>query len=257
LLLNRAIPCLLLDVDGLYKTIQFKNPRYIGDPINAVKIFNEKEVDELIILDISATKQNREPNYDLLQHIASECFMPLAYGGGIKTIAQAAKLFELGIEKISLNYSAVQNPNLIKEISALYGNQSIIVSIDVKKNLFGKQQAYILNGTKKVDKDIVNIAIDAEKMGAGEILITNIDKEGTWEGFDIALIKKITEKVNIPVIASGGCGSLAHIHKAIVDGGASAVAIGSMAVFQKKGMGVLISFPEASEIENLLNAKVK
>lgn len=252
MVLNRAIPCLLINYDGLYKTIQFKNPQYIGDPINAVKIFNEKEVDELIILDITATKQKRDPNYDLLKQIASECFMPLAYGGGIHTLAQAAQLFEIGIEKIVLNYSAVNNPQLIKEISNIYGSQSVVVSIDIKKNLFGKNTVYTLNGTQKVDKKAIEIAQYTEQMGAGELMITAIDKEGTWQGFDIESIKQITQAVNIPVIASGGCGNLDDIKKAVNEAGASAVAIGSMAVFQKKGMGVLISFPSSSEIEEVL-----
>ena len=252
MVLNRAIPCLLLDNNGLYKTIQFKNPQYVGDPINAVKIFNEKEVDELIILDITATKQKREPNYKLLKHIASECFMPLTYGGGIKNFQQAAKLFELGIEKISLNLSAVENPNLITEITSVYGNQSVIVSIDIKKNMWGKYSIYSRNGTKNTGFHLKEFIKKVESLGAGELLITNIEKEGTWSGFDIDLLKSLTSLVKIPIIIGGGCGNIQHIADALNIGKASAVAIGSMAVFQKKGMGVLISCPSSAEIEAVL-----
>ncbi|MES2618310.1 MAG: AglZ/HisF2 family acetamidino modification protein [Bacteroidota bacterium] len=251
MLQSRTIPCLLLKEEGLYKTVQFKHPVYVGDPINAVKIFNEKEVDELMILDITATRQKREPNYELLKQIASECFMPLAYGGGITNLQQAAQLFELGIEKVALNTSAIHNPQLITEITNIYGNQSVIVSIDVKKNLWGKYGIYSQNGTKKTELDIASFIKKLESMGAGELLVTNIDKEGTWTGPDIELIKSITSSVNIPVIAGGGCGSIQHIADAINLGKASAVAIGSMAVFQKKGMGVLISFPSTAELATL------
>lgn len=248
MLLNRAIPCLLLDKDGLYKTVQFKKPIYVGDPINAVKIYNEKEVDELMILDYTASRDKREPNYDLLKQLASECFMPLAYGGGINKYEQAAKLFELGIEKVALNNSAIENPNLIKEITSVYGNQSVIVSLDIKKNLWGKYTVFTMNGSKKVQEDLVHLLKKIENLGAGELLITNIDREGTWTGYDIELIKLVSENVNIPVIANGGCGNINHISDAVKLGKASAVALGSMAVFQKKGMGVLISFPKYDEL---------
>jgi cyclase len=254
MLLNRAIPCLLLDKDGLYKTVQFKKPIYVGDPINAVKIYNEKEVDELMILDITATKEKREPNYDLLKQLASECFMPLAYGGGINKYEQAAKLFELGIEKVALNNSAIENPSLITEISSVYGNQSVIVSIDIKKNLWGKYGIYSHNGTKNTGLDLNNFVKKVESLGAGELLITSIEKEGTWNGFDIDILKSLTSLVKIPIIISGGCGNIQHIAEAVKIGKASAVAIGSMAVFQKKGMGVLISFPNTSEIELVLKS---
>lgn len=253
MLLNRAIPCLLLDKDGLYKTVQFKKPIYVGDPINAVKIFNEKEVDELLILDYTASRDKREPNYKLLKQIASECFMPLAYGGGINKYVQAAKLFELGIEKVALNNSAIENPNLIKEITSVYGNQSVIVSLDIKKNLWGKYSIYTLNGNKKVNEDLISLLKKIENLGAGELLITNIDKEGTWNGYDIELIKLVSENVNIPVIANGGCGNINHISDAVKLGKASAVGIGSMAVFQKKGMGVLISFPKYEELRTVFD----
>lgn len=251
MLQSRTIPCLLLKDEGLYKTVQFKHPVYVGDPINAVKIFNEKEVDELMILDIEATRQKQAPNYELLKQIASECFMPLAYGGGINKLEQAAQLFALGIEKIVLNTSAIFQPQLITEITSIYGNQSVIVSIDVRKNLWGKYGIYSQNGTKKTDLEIITFIKKLEHLGAGELLVTNIDREGTWSGFDIELIKHITSSASIPVIAGGGCGSMQHIADAVNIGKASAVAIGSMAVFQKKGMGVLISFPKASELTSI------
>ncbi|MDI1235300.1 MAG: AglZ/HisF2 family acetamidino modification protein [bacterium] len=253
MLQSRAIPCLLLNENGLYKTIRFKNPQYIGDPINAVKIFNEKEVDELMVLDITATKQKREPNYELLKNMASECFMPLAYGGGITNFSQAAKLFEIGIEKIAINSIATSRPELITEITKVYGSQSVIVSIDTRKNLWGKYGIYIDGGSKNTGLDLFDYLRKVESIGAGELLITDIDREGTWSGFNLELLTSITSSARIPVIISGGCGSLKDIVDAVIIGKASGVAIGSMAVFQKKGMGVLLSFPKSAELEKILD----
>ena len=249
----RVIPCLQIIDGGLYKTTQFKNPKYIGDPINAVKIFNEKEVDELMVLDITATKSNKEPNYELLKQLASECFMPLAYGGGITNFKQASQLFELGIEKIAINTSAINNSNLISEIVQVYGNQSIIVSIDIKKNFFGKPCIYTNNGTKNTGLDLFVYLEKLESLGVGELLITDIDREGKWIGYNIDLLKSITDKVKMPVIINGGCGNIDHISDAINIGKANGAAVGSMAVYQKQGMGVLISFPKYSDLEKVLN----
>lgn len=249
---KRVMPCLLLMGDGLYKTVQFKKPGYVGDPINAIKIFNDKEVDELVFLDITATEKKKDPNFNLIKDIASECFMPLAYGGGISTLDHAKRIFEIGVEKVALNNAAIQNPKLIEEIANIYGSQSVIVSIDYKKNIWGKIHVHGQRGKKSIGKWPEVFAKEMEQAGAGELLITNIDREGTWQGLDVKVIKKIADTVDIPVIANGGAGMLQHIEDVIKNGGASAVTIGSMSVYQKQGLGVLINFPKRSDILKVL-----
>jgi cyclase len=251
MLLTRYIPCLLLKGAGLVKTIKFKNPKYVGDPINTVRIFNEKEVDELIFLDIEATPQNREPNYKLLSEIADECFMPLAYGGGIKTLEQAIKIFQIGIEKVAVNSAAHSNLKLISDIAAIYGTQAVIGIIDVKKSLFGKQEVVSNSANTKHKFTPEAWAQELVKAGVGEIMVTSVDKEGSWEGIDVALIKRITDSVNVPVIANGGAGNAEHLKDAVRNGGASAVAMGSMVVYQKKDFGVLINFPDKKILEKI------
>jgi cyclase len=246
------MPCLLVENDRLVKTTNFKNPSYVGDPVNAIKIYNEKEVDELIIVDITATIENRPPNFELIKEIADECFMPVCYGGGISSVDQMKKLFSLGIEKSALNSSVVENQRLIIDAAEVFGSQSIISSIDAKKNIFGKYQVYTHSGTKNSRKDPVEFSKMVEDAGAGEILLNSIDRDGTWSGFDIDLIKSITDVVSIPVIAVGGAGSLQHISEAVHKGGASAIALGSMAVYQGKDLGVLINFPTRARLENIL-----
>jgi cyclase len=250
-LLKRYIPCLLLKNSGLVKTTKFKDPKYIGDPINTVRIFNEKEVDELIFLDIEATPQKHEPNYKLLCEIADECFMPLAYGGGITNLDQAKKIFQIGIEKVAINSEAHTNLKLISEIAGIYGSQAIIGVIDVKKNFFGKQEIVSHSATVKHKFTPEEWARELVKAGVGEIMITSVDKEGTWEGLDVNLIKKITDAVNVPVIAHGGAGNIEHLKMAIHQGGASAIAMGSMVVYQKKDFGVLVNFPDKKILESL------
>ena len=247
------MPCLLLMNKGLYKTVKFKNPDYVGDPINAIKIYNEKEVDELIFLDITASVEQREPDYKIITDIATECFMPLCYGGGITRLDQVKKILEIGVEKVSINTSAIENTQLITEIANSFGNQSVIVSIDVRKNFWGKSEVYKNRGMKTIGLDPVSFAKKMEDAGAGELLITSIDKEGTWDGYDIDLLNSITSSVNIPVIANGGAGKLSDLKDAVITGGASAVAMGSMVVYQKKGLGVLINFPQRDNLEILLN----
>ncbi len=248
MLQNRYIPCLLLKDNGLVKTKNFKNPTYIGDPINTVRIFNEKEVDELIFLDIDATPKNKEPNYKLLAEIANECFMPLAYGGGIRTFEQAQKIFNIGIEKIAINSASHTNLKLISQIAEVYGSQAIIGVIDVKKNLFGKYQIVSNSAKDKHKHAIADWVKQLEKAGVGEILITSVDNEGTWNGLDIELIKQITSISKVPVIAHGGAGNIQQINDAVKLGNASAVALGSMVVFQKKDFGVLINFPDRNKL---------
>ena len=237
--------------EGLYKTIKFSSPSYIGDPINAIKIYNDKEVDELVFLDIAATTQKKKPNFKLIEEIAGECFMPLAYGGGINSLDDAKRIFEIGVEKISINTAAIQNPKLIGEIAGIFGSQSVIVSIDYKKNFWGKNLVYGNRGKKAIGKTPEQFAKEMELEGAGEILLTSISNEGTWQGLDVDTIRSVSETVDVPVIANGGVGNIKHIEEAVKLGGASAVTLGSMAVYQKQGMGVLINFPKRKELLGL------
>ncbi|MFH1005705.1 MAG: AglZ/HisF2 family acetamidino modification protein [Bacteroidota bacterium] len=247
----RVIPTLLLKDNGLVKTRCFKNEVYIGDPINAVKIFNEKEIDEIIILDIDATIQSRGPDFAKIADIAGECFMPLCYGGGITTIEEIKKLFFIGIEKISLNTSAVKNPQLISQASKLFGSQSVVISIDVKKKNFDKYYVFINRGKTNTKKEAVAFAKEMEDRGAGEILLTSIGREGTFTGYDWELIQKVSQVVNIPIIACGGAKDADDFVTA-VKYGASAVAAGSMFVFKGKLRGILINFPS----QNILSEKL-
>jgi cyclase len=253
MLKTRVIPCLLLKNGGLVKTVKFKDPKYVGDPINAVKIFNDKEVDELIFLDTTATIENRKPPINLISQIATECFMPFCYGGGIKTVEDIAQLFALGVEKVAINTQSVLNPSLIKQASDLFGSQSIVVSIDVKKNLFGKHRVYTHGGRKSTKLDPVDFAVQMQELGAGELFLNSIDRDGTMQGYDLDLIRKVSESVSIPLIACGGAGSLDHFAEAITKGGASAVSAGSFFVFQGTHRAVLITYPPLRELERRLN----
>ncbi|MBS9442724.1 AglZ/HisF2 family acetamidino modification protein [Photorhabdus heterorhabditis] len=250
MLRHRVIPVLLFNNDGLQKGRIFKNHRYIGDPINAVKIFNNKEVDELVLLDIEASVKNREINFDILKEIASEAFMPLSYGGGIKNIKDIEKIFSIGFEKIILNTSAVNNPKLIQEASSLFGSQSIVVSIDVKKNFIGKYIIYTKSGTQKCTLNFKEHIRNIENLGAGEIILTSINNEGTKKGFDTILIKEASHFTNIPIVISGGAGSFNHIRDAI-NSGAQASAIGTMFTFYGPNDGILLTYPNYKEINSL------
>lgn len=252
MLKTRVMPCLLLRNRGLVKTVKFKTPAYIGDPINTIRIFNEKEVDELILLDITATVENKEVNYQIISEVASECFMPLTYGGGIKTVESAKKIFSIGVEKIAINASAVENPCFIKEMADVFGSQSVVVSIDVKKTLLGKYLVFAKGGRESTKNDPVEWAKNAENLGAGEILLTSIDRDGTFEGYDIELIRRVSSAVNIPVIACGGAGKIDDLADAVSQGGAAAVAAGSMVVYQGINRAVLINFPTRKELESIL-----
>jgi imidazole glycerol-phosphate synthase subunit HisF len=249
---TRIIPTLLLRNASLVKTVKFGKYDYIGDPANTVRIFNELEVDELIFLDITASVEKRGPNLKVLREICEECFMPLAYGGGIRDLNMAEKIFKMGFEKIAINSYAFENPNFITQLADSFGSQAIIGSIDVRKSFWGEQQVYGIAGKKNMKKNPAEWAIELEKFGAGEILITSIDNEGSWEGFDYELVKQITKAVTIPVIAHGGAGRIDHIRKVVNEAGASAVAIGSMVVYQKKKMGVLVNFPDKHELRTNL-----
>jgi imidazole glycerol-phosphate synthase subunit HisF len=243
---------ILLENESLVKTVKFKNPTYIGDPINSVRIYNELEVDELIFLDIKASKNNTSPPFKKIAEIATECFMPFSYGGGVRTMDDVKALFDLGVEKIALNTIAYENPEFITQVSEKFGSQSVIVSIDVKKPLFDKEKVYIKDGTQKTMCLPLEYAKKAEKYGAGEILLNSIDNDGVMNGFNIALIKEIANAVTIPLIALGGAGELVDIAEA-KKAGASAIALGSMSVYQNKNRGILINFPTQKQLRTIFN----
>ena len=251
--IKRIIPCLLLRNKGLVKTVKFRESAYVGDPINTVKIFNEKEVDEIFFLDIDATKTSSEPPYDLIERIASECFMPFAYGGGIKSLEQMDKIIKSGAEKIIINTSAFLKKNFIKEAVRQFGSSTIAVSIDVKKEFFKRNIVFIKGGTQSTGRNPVDYAKEIENEGAGEILINSIDRDGTMEGYDIELIKSVSQAVRIPIIACGGAGKMDDFRLAVKEGGASAAAAGSFFVFHGKRRAVLITYPEYSEISKLFD----
>jgi cyclase len=252
MLKHRVIPALLLRDNGLVKTVKFKDPKYVGDPVNAIRIFNEKEVDELMLIDIYASRKNVEPNYAMIEHVAGECFMPLAYGGGIRTIEQARRIFALGVEKICLQTSALDNPRLINEVADQYGSQSIVVSIDVKRSWLGKPQIYRSSAEKTIDGSWIDTLRSAVNAGAGEVLLGAVDKDGTLSGPDLHLIREASASISVPMIALGGISSLIDIKDA-VDAGASAVAVGSFFVFHGPHRAVLITYPEYNVLENLLS----
>ncbi|MFV8346792.1 AglZ/HisF2 family acetamidino modification protein [Flavobacterium sp. ZB4P13] len=243
----RVIPILLLQNDGLVKTTKFKGAKYIGDPINAIRIFNDKEVDELIFLDILVSRGKKTIDYDLISKIASECFMPLCYGGGINDIDSIRRILRLGVEKICINSFAFENPKFVKEAVLLFGSSTIVISIDVKKNFFGKYEIWTNGGSKKLRIGLNDALLQMEKLGAGEILINSIDRDGTMLGYDCTLIEQVSKLVSIPVVASGGAGKVSDFSNAI-ESGASAVAAGSMFVFHGKHKAVLITYPNRKEI---------
>jgi len=243
----RILPSLLIHKNGLVKTVNFKNPKYVGDPINAVKIFNEKEVDELAVFDIDATVLGKEPNYSLIERLASQSMMPLCYGGGVKTVEQAQRIFSLGIEKIALSSAVLQNPQLITEIADRVGAQSVIVVLDVKKKLLGGYEVYTHNGKKATGINPFKFVEEAQKLGAGEIVINSIDKDGVMKGYELDLIAKVREKISLPMTVLGGAGSLDDIEKVINQHGVIGVAAGSLFVFKGPYKAVLINYPTQLE----------
>lgn len=249
----RVIPCLLLKDKGLVKTIKFKDPTYVGDPINAVKIFNDAKADELVFLDITATHENRITDIDVIRNIGEEAFMPFAVGGGINTIEHIKQMISAGAEKVVINTAALGNPTLLKEASEIYGRQSIVVSIDVKKE-GGDYVVYTNSGSIKYSENVVDTAKNAEAAGAGEIMINSIDQDGTQEGYDLELIKLICDAVSIPVIAVGGAGGYEHFEEAVQIGGASAVAAGSLFVFIGRKRAVLINYPDKEELGEMFSS---
>jgi len=252
----RVIPVLLIQNGGLVKSIRFKKHKYVGDPINAVKIFNEKEVDEIVILDISASKERRQPNLKQISEIAGEAFMPLAYGGGITTMEQIKRILYEGAEKVILNTSALDNPKLISEAAGQFGNQSVVISIDVQKDWLGRYRVFRNGGSSNTGLSVDAYARDLESAGAGEIFLTNIDRDGTFLGYDITLIRLVTQAVNIPVVACGGAAEITDFQKAVSEGGASAVAAGSVFVYQRPHRAVLISYPNQTELKTKLFERI-
>ena len=249
MLATRVMPCLLMDRGALVKTIQFKNPVYVGDPVNAVRIFNQKEVDELLLIDITATTEKRGIDFETLEKVVTECFMPICYGGGVDNLSDMRRLYHLGIEKISLSSAAIKRLALVRDAADEFGSQAVVVTLDVKKNFFGTYTVRTHQGKIDTKRLVIDVARDMESAGAGEILLYSIDRDGTRSVFDLNLIRDISHAVGIPVVVCGGAGEMSHLRAAVNEAGASAVAIGSMAVFQAKDLGVLIKFPTRQQQE--------
>lgn len=248
MLRTRVIPCLLLRGHGLVKTKRFKDAVYVGDPVNAVRIFSEKEVDELVLLDIDASREGREPNYELIAEIAGECFMPLAYGGGVHSLEQVRMLIRSGVEKVVINTAACTSTKVIRDAADVFGSQAVVGAVDVKKPLIGNWKVMARSGTVEA-----GVTLDAHvqalvKAGAGEIFVNSIDRDGSMAGFDLELIRRVSSAVEVPVIACGGAGSVEHLRQAVREGGASAVAAGSLFVFHGKHRAVLINYPNPTEL---------
>jgi cyclase len=251
----RIIPCLLVRNKGLVKTEKFKEGKYVGDPLNAVKIFNEKEVDELMVLDIDASVEQREPDFELIRMFAMESRMPLCYGGGVRTIDQVKKIISLGIEKVAISSAAVENPAIIQSMAQAVGSQSIVVVIDVKsKGLFGKQEVVTLNGKKSHGLSPVEFAKKCQDYGAGEIVINSVDKDGMMTGFDTKLTKEVRDSISLPITILGGASCLEDISGAIKEFGVIGVAAGSLFVFKGKYKAVLINYPNAAEKKAVLSS---
>ena len=249
-MLPRVIPCLLLSDGGLYKTRRFSDRKYVGDPINAIRIFNEKEVDELAVLDIDASRKGRAPDFPLIEQFAAECFMPLCYGGGVRSLADAERLFSLGIEKICLQSAALDNAGLITEIAARYGSQALVVSVDVKRDFWKRPMLYHAARGKKLSQPWIDWLRQVVDRGAGEVLLNCVDRDGMQEGYDLELIREAARAVGVPLVAVGGAGKLSDLRLA-VEAGASAVAAGSLFVFHGPHRAVLISYPGYGALESI------
>jgi imidazole glycerol-phosphate synthase subunit HisF len=251
----RVIPVLLLHKGGLVKSVKFGNYKYVGDPINAVKIFNEKEIDEILVLDIDASRNKRGPNFEAITEIAGEAFIPLAYGGGISTIDHVKELFFLGVEKVVFNHSAYHDPGLLTQAASLVGSQSVVGSIDVKKNWLGKKKVFIGNGKENTGEDPVIFARKLVDAGVGELIVNSIDRDGTYNGYDLDLIREVSSAVDVPVVACGGASSADDFFES-VKSGASAAAAGSMFVFQRPHNAVLISYPGQEELKTKVYSRI-
>lgn len=254
MLKHRVIPCLLLRNGGLVKTRKFGSPVYVGDPINAIRIFNDKEVDELVVLDIAATRERRDPDFALIERFATECFMPLGYGGGVRTIEQARRLFSMGVEKVCVQTTALRDLTFVTRVAEEAGSQSVVVSIDVKRNWLGKPQLYSAATGKADGRHWLDFISEAVAAGAGEIFLNSVDHDGTMEGMDLETIRQASERVQVPIVAAGGVGKLADI-KAGADAGASAIAAGAFFVFHGPHRAVLITYPRYDELTALFEGR--
>jgi cyclase len=248
----RVIPCLLIHEGGLVKTVAFRNPKYVGDPINAVKIFNEKESDELVVLDIDATVRGKEPDYQTIAHLAAECRMPLAYGGGVRSAEQAKRIISLGVEKVCVSAAAIERPTLVSEIAEAVGSQSVAVVVDAKKKLLGGWEVCTHNGRRSTGRSPLDVAREAEAHGAGEIIVNSIDRDGEMKGYDLALAAKVRDAVHVPLTILGGAGSLADIGQVITLCGTVGAAAGSLFVFKGAYRAVLINYPQQAQKEELV-----
>lgn len=254
MLRSRIIPCLLVHNEGLVKTVQFKDPKYVGDPINAVKIFNEKEVDELIVLDIDTTAEGREPDYKMIADLAAECRMPFCYGGGIKTAEQAVRIINLGVEKVAVSSAFVEDIGLVSDLAIAVGSQSVVAVVDVKKGgLFGGYEVRTHNGQRKTKLDLIDYCWKLEEAGVGEIVINSIDHDGKMNGYDEKLITKIRDATNVPMTVLGGAGSLDDIRSLIDHYGIIGAAAGSLFVFKGIYRAVLINYPQRAEKDAIFN----
>jgi cyclase len=254
MLTHRVIPCLLLRGRGLVKTRKFDDPKYVGDPINAIRIFNDKEADELMVLDIGASRERRGPQFDLIEQFAGECFMPLCYGGGVTTVEQARQLFALGVEKICLQTAVLHDVTLVTRLAEQFGDQAVLASIDVKRKLFGRPAIYAAASGKTLPGQWLDHVRRLVAAGAGEVLLNAVDRDGTMEGPDLDLIRDASAAVSVPLIAVGGIGSLPHI-KAAVDAGASAVGAGAFFVFHGPHRAVLVTYPDSRDLRRLFSSE--
>lgn len=249
---TRVIPVLLLRGKGLVKTVRFKNPKYIGDPINSVRIFNEKEVDELVFLDITATPEGRGPDFEILQDIAGEAFMPMAYGGGITRLDEVQRVFALGFEKVIISSAAYTSQQLIRDAVSVYGSQSIVGCVDVRRTLLGRYELRSAAGNKKEAVDLRDHLRALEQLGVGEIIVNSIDRDGTMIGYDLKLVREVSAAVSVPVVACGGAAGIDDFVAAVGEAGASAVAAGSLFVFVGPHRAVLINYPDRGELSRRL-----
>ena len=256
MLIPRIIPCLLLSDGGLVKTQKFTSKKYVGDPINAIRIFNEKECDELLVLDIDATTKNIKPNYEKIKKYAAECRMPLCYGGGIKTVEQAREIIELGVEKIALSSGVVGNLSLIESLASALGSQSVVVVLDVKRDFFGKYKVFTHNGKMATGLDLLPLVLKIQEYGAGEIIINSIDRDGMAQGYDFKLAKIVKKQIYIPLTFLGGAGSLNDIKKLTSENGIIGCAAGSLFVFKGVYRAVLISYPDQIRRQEILKGVV-
>jgi cyclase len=248
----RVIPCLLIDGEGMVKTIRFESPTYLGDPINVVNLFNRFEVDEIVLLDIRATVERRAPAFGLVEQLAGECWIPLTYGGGVRNLEDARQILSAGVEKIVFGAAAADDPQLVRSAAAEFGSQAVVVAVDVRQHSTGRYEVFVESGRRPLGVDPVTYARRAEELGAGEIFLNAIHRDGTMAGYDTALIGTVAPTVTVPVIACGGAGERSHLADAIKVGGASAVAAGSIFVYQGRSRGVLVNFPERAYLEDLL-----